>query len=155
MKSSSHYVYMLVDPRDDTVFYVGKGQGTRAWHHERNVRTGTERNAAKALRIGEILEASLTVGVEIVASFDNAADALDLERDLIRSLKDGLTNIANGSQCRLRAGLAFARHSLSRVVPREVYARDASPTDLLLYDYLVSSMRVQVNILEFQIAHAR
>ena len=27
------YVYLLIDPRDDQVFYVGKGNGNRVFHH--------------------------------------------------------------------------------------------------------------------------
>ena len=30
-----HYVYALMDPRDMVIFYVGKGQGSRATAHIR------------------------------------------------------------------------------------------------------------------------
>lgn len=33
-----HYVYLLVDPRDNTIFYVGEGQKNRVFMHEEHVR---------------------------------------------------------------------------------------------------------------------
>ena len=30
-----YYVYHLIDPRDDSVFYVGKGQGNRSFSEEK------------------------------------------------------------------------------------------------------------------------
>ena len=31
-----HYVYRLMDPRDGTTFYVGRGQGNRVFSHAAN-----------------------------------------------------------------------------------------------------------------------
>ncbi len=28
-----YYVYLLIDPRDDKIFYVGKGYGNRVFYH--------------------------------------------------------------------------------------------------------------------------
>lgn len=38
IKAIGHYVYLLVDPRDSTIFYVGKGKGNRVFMHEEYVR---------------------------------------------------------------------------------------------------------------------
>ena len=32
-KALGYYVYMLIDPRDDRPFYVGKGVGNRIFDH--------------------------------------------------------------------------------------------------------------------------
>lgn len=155
--AAGHYVYMLLDPRNGEVFYIGKGQGNRALHHARDVRTGREKNAAKALRISEIHAEGREVEVEVLASFEDAADAFDLERLLISDLKAGLTNIANGSrapQCRLRAGLALAQSRLARMPSRDEFALSASPLDLLLYDYVRSALRVQVSVFQHRLDYA-
>lgn len=34
------YVYHLIDPRNGQTFYIGKGQGRRAWQHEISVLSG-------------------------------------------------------------------------------------------------------------------
>lgn len=53
---SGFYVYELIDPRTDWVFYVGKGQGRRAWQHEQAVRRGDlSKNARKSAVISEII----------------------------------------------------------------------------------------------------
>jgi hypothetical protein len=50
-------VYLLVDPRDDVVFYVGKGAGNRCFAHVEEARK-TEQDTLgdypKPTRIGEI-----------------------------------------------------------------------------------------------------
>jgi hypothetical protein len=35
-KKLEHYVYRLVDPRDEKTFYVGEGQGNRVFDHAKN-----------------------------------------------------------------------------------------------------------------------
>ena len=34
-----YYVYMLIDPRNDQPFYVGKGQGNRVFQHVIDAKT--------------------------------------------------------------------------------------------------------------------
>lgn len=36
VENIAHYVYVLVDPRNNKVFYVGKGQGNRVFDHAKN-----------------------------------------------------------------------------------------------------------------------
>ncbi len=40
-KAIGNYVYLLVDPRDNTIFYVGKGKANRVFLHEEHVRKAT------------------------------------------------------------------------------------------------------------------
>ena len=90
------YVYELRDPRNGIAFYVGKGQGDRAYQHQREVINGKARiNLAKISKIKGILEAGLQVEVCIIAEYDLEEDALDHEFHRID--KDmTLTNVAPG-----------------------------------------------------------
>lgn len=90
------YVYQLVDPRNGLPFYVGKGQGDRAWQHERQVKAGKPGgNARKVAKIENILRVGLSVGVEVVAEYDLESDALDHEYRLVDRLPT-LTNVMPG-----------------------------------------------------------
>jgi hypothetical protein len=52
------YVYALVDPRDDAMFYIGKGTGKRKSAHTELVRKGRwDSNGVKCERIEAILVA--------------------------------------------------------------------------------------------------
>lgn len=52
----SYYVYMLVDSRDNKVFYVGKGHGDRVNAHEAEAIAGNDEcNPEKNVKIREIL----------------------------------------------------------------------------------------------------
>ena len=86
------YVYELKDPRDDSVFYVGKGQRMRAWQHAADVRKERGSNDRKLSRIRDIHAAGFEPIVRKVAEYDDEADAFAHEADLIASTS-GLTNI--------------------------------------------------------------
>lgn len=85
------YVYTLADPRDGNVFYVGKGQGNRCYHHEREARNGAY--SRKCDRIREIIAAGHAVAVTKVAHFAVEADAYAAEKTLIAEI--GLTKLTN------------------------------------------------------------
>ena len=48
-----YYTYTLIDPRNEKIFYVGKGQKTRMYDHENAVQRGMIPN--KKERINEFL----------------------------------------------------------------------------------------------------
>ena len=103
------YVYLLKDPRTGEPFYAGKGQGDRAWHHQREVVNGTAKsNPSKIKRIQQILDDGLQVEVSIVAEYAYEEDALDHEFHLIEATQ-GLTNVAPGGEPRNKIGLCAAR----------------------------------------------
>lgn len=92
------YVYQLIDPRDDRVFYIGKGQRGRAWRHERNARNGdVDCNWARYHKIRAIVADGLTVTVNIVKEFDIETEAYNFEEILIHSTS-GITNISQGGE---------------------------------------------------------
>lgn len=62
------YVYLLRDPRNGEVFYVGKGQGNRAFAHAASARDTAdhpELQTAKAARITEITQSAPGVNVHV------------------------------------------------------------------------------------------
>lgn len=90
------YVYTLIDPRDGSVFYVGKGKGNRCFVHTHTVKAGTpDNNRRKCDRISEILASGLDPEAKIVAYYEEEFDALEHERELI-ALTPDLTNILSG-----------------------------------------------------------
>lgn len=91
----TYYVYELVDPRTDSVFYVGKGKKARVDAHEAEARKGFA--SAKCDRIRDIWSDDLEVVKRRVATFVDEQDAFDFEADLICEYGlHNLTNIAPG-----------------------------------------------------------
>jgi hypothetical protein len=88
-----HYVYELVDPRDGEVFYVGKGVGERALHHELEARNKLiETN--KTNRIRDIEKNSERVTVRVIGRFETEEQAFAVEATLIHWIY-GLNNLTN------------------------------------------------------------
>lgn len=84
------YVYTLTDPRDGSVFYVGKGRRNRAWSHLGFARG---QNGTKAARITEIEAAGLAVIITVVAEYETDQQAYQAEVDLIAKI--GLEKLTN------------------------------------------------------------
>lgn len=85
------YVYELVDPRDGSVFYIGKGKGRRVAAHEAEARGGKQ--SRKCDRIREIWGDGLQVQRRIVKHFDSEVMAYDFEAK--RTIEVGLENLTN------------------------------------------------------------
>jgi hypothetical protein len=115
------YVYELVDPRTDTVFYVGKGTGNRMHNHEREAAKGV--CSEKTSRINEITCAGLNVGKRKVAVFWDEQAAYDHEADRIVDYGlESLTNAIPGG------GTAWDRK------------HEPKPEEIIpLYDWLVAN----------------
>ena len=80
---------MLIDPRNNKPFYIGKGVGNRCYHHLRDSETVNE---AKQKTIAEIKACGLIPDVVIIN--DNLPEVLafNIEAYLINTIPD-LTNI--------------------------------------------------------------
>ncbi len=91
MRSQPYYVYELSDPRDNTVFYVGKGTRNRCSHHEIEARKGSR--TAKCRKIRDILNAGLNYRVTFVREFRTEKAAYAFEARLIE--KRGLNTLTN------------------------------------------------------------
>jgi hypothetical protein len=96
------YVYVLLDPNDKSVFYVGKGTGVRVLNHVAEVRALLAKevsgDTAKQRKIHELL-ASDSCPIElIVGRFETEAEAFAVEAVLINHVHDftRLTNISRG-----------------------------------------------------------
>lgn len=91
----SYYVYELFDPRDNAVFYVGKGRGGRIHCHEIEARRGRQSRKCDVIR--GIEAAGHRIGKHKVRQFDDEQEAYDFEADLIDQYGlESLTNIIPG-----------------------------------------------------------
>lgn len=112
------YIYALIDPRDDTVFYVGKGKGQRYASHVQDWKLGRVKNPAKFKRIGEIYASGLTVESIYLASGLTEDAAYALESLIIRMAGfEKLTNILPGISTTSQQRALEAKGYLSQIMP--------------------------------------
>ena len=98
-----NYVYILVDPRDNKIFYVGKGQGDRVFNHVACA-LETEKQCDKLNQIREIIAEGKEVKHYIVRhGLENEEMAFEIEAILIDLLNfrefkqiESLSNIVSG-----------------------------------------------------------
>ena len=97
-----HYVYCLIDPRTEKIFYIGKGVGTRALNHEsevmRMVATGKAIEGKKKATIAEINKLEQKVKILVLGRFETEGEAYAVEATLIHWVygKENLTNEQSG-----------------------------------------------------------
>jgi hypothetical protein len=108
--SLAYYVYLLIDPRDGHVFYVGKGKGDRCLQH-----SAQDDGQAKAARIAAIEAAGLTPRVDILRhGLASEAEAYLVESAVMDVFGLGnLTNIVPG-----HGAEEFGRASLAELAVR-------------------------------------
>ena len=98
------YVYIYIDPRDDSPFYVGKGKGRRAFQHIQISKSDLhykESNLLKVNKIRKILSLGLEPIIEII-HLESEELALKKEIELIK--KYGRINNSTGSLTNLTDG---------------------------------------------------
>lgn len=84
------YVYELVDPRDNSVFYIGKGQYTRLTSHF--LPSQLKKPGRKTEIIKEIIAAGYAPIARKIRSFKTDMAACDFEKRLIISKRAALSN---------------------------------------------------------------
>jgi hypothetical protein len=96
-KLKQFYVYELINPTNQQVFYVGKGQGNRAKEHLK-VSADTESNPEKSAFIDQIRSNNLEPIVRVIGRFELEEQAFSVEATLIHWVYgiDSLTNIQSG-----------------------------------------------------------
>lgn len=84
---NGYYVYALVDPRDDKVFYIGKGIGNRVFSHEIESDKARKSEKKKLQKIREIENSGFSVKRLIVNWGLSESEAFSAEATLINLLK--------------------------------------------------------------------
>jgi hypothetical protein len=91
------YVYSLIDPRNGSVFYIGKGKGKRTADHLRDVIKGIHYNPKLSNKIKKIIKKGLVYDVEIMFSSDDPAECFRKEMEWIAFYgRASLTNLTDG-----------------------------------------------------------
>jgi uncharacterized protein len=107
IESMKYYIYLYTDPRNDEIFYVGKGNGNRAFAHLKDT---SEKEKVK--RIKKIIEEGLEPKIEIlIHGIEDENTAKKIEASIIDVLDiSKLTNLQRGYESR-----EFGRMSLERI----------------------------------------
>lgn len=94
------YVYGLIDPRTDQIFYIGKGTGNRVFEHEKEHMNSLNSDKLKLQTIAEIHSLGLDVKKIIINSNLTENEAFSAEAALINAFRyingTGLTNSVSG-----------------------------------------------------------
>ena len=83
---NGYYVYALIDPRTDKVFYIGKGIGDRVFNHEIESNKSPDSEKIKLQTISSIEKAGLNVKRVIVNWGLTESEAFAAEASLINLL---------------------------------------------------------------------
>lgn len=97
---SDYYVYGLIDPRTNQIFYIGKGTGNRFFEHEKESLNSPNSDKLKLKTISEINSLGLNVRKIIINNNLTEGEAFAAEAVLINAFNYvsdvGLTNIVAG-----------------------------------------------------------
>ena len=95
-----YYVYGLIDPRTNQIFYIGKGTGNRVFEHAKESLNSPNSDKLKLKTISEINSLGLDVKKIIINSNLTETEAFAAEAALINAFNyvsgAGLTNIVAG-----------------------------------------------------------
>ncbi len=105
--SAFFWVYGLVDPRTDQIFYIGKGRPWRprrhVWETQCWIRKGSNLdcsgnplNLHKIRKIAQILKAGMEPEIKVLFRTKSAEAAYRKEKQLVKKLRPQLVNLKNG-----------------------------------------------------------
>jgi hypothetical protein len=114
------YVYHLIDPRSESVFYVGKGSGDRIEHHEREALTDSTHPKCDVIR--SIWAEGNKVRRLIVKHFNQEAEAYAFEeQEVDRIGLEALTNLVRGGGVpRDRRYIPIGKYEMSEHDARQI-----------------------------------
>lgn len=133
---SHYYVYLLINPFNGEIFYVGKGKGKRAEGHLKENLRGTLSNGKKHKIINEIVESGEKPDIVVFSNNLEENDALTLERKLIQRLRKFITNTSSGSFNKHEANQQRAIAILRKALPFETWVRQRERSDFQIELYL-------------------
>jgi hypothetical protein len=158
------YVYALIDPRNNQVFYIGKGIGNRVFSHEIESGKSPQSEKAKLQKIRDIEKSGHEVKRVIVNWGMTESEAFAAEATLINLTgylsADALTNIVAGHHVHealsvedfeIMHGAEHLRpediqHSIMVIKINKLYHRDMSAKDL--YDVVRGNWRASLNSIQ-------
>ena len=158
------YVYALIDPRNNQVFYIGKGTGNRVFSHEIESGKSQKSEKAKLQKIREI-EASGHSAKRVIVNWGmTEAEAFTAEASLINLMvflsADALTNAVAGHHVHEALSVEDfeimygaehlqpedIRHSIMVIKINKRYRRDMGAAEL--YDVVRGIWRASLNSIQ-------
>ena len=155
-----YYVYLLIDPRNDKVFYVGKGKGNRINQHLLGALDDETHETEKIKKIREIQNSGLEVKHVVLRHELTSEEAFEVESAVIDVLgKDNLTNLVKGHnsedkglmnlediKIKYEAGDAIIEEPAILININNLYQRDMTETEI--YNATRKSWRININRIE-------
>ena len=131
-----YYVYALIDPRVNQIFYIGKGSHNRVFEHEEEDINDPYSNKDKLNKIKAIKKAGYDIGKIIINDNLTEDEAYAAEASLINAFnyigKEKLTNIVSG-------------HHTTEALTVEEYERINGATELKDIDIKHNILVIRIN----------
>ena len=157
IENLGYYVYLLIDPRNNKVFYVGKGKGNRINQHLLRALDDKTYETEKDKKIREIQKAGLEVKHSVLRHELTEKEAFEVESAVIDILgKDKLTNIVKGHNSEDKGLMNLEdikiKYEAEDVIIKELailininnlYRRDMTENEI--YDATRKSWRININ----------
>src|SRR3990167_644699 len=138
-----YYVYLLKDPINNEVFYVGKGKGNRINSHSLEALVVGENKSTKIQRIKSITATHRDIKLVVLRHGLTEKEAFEVEAATIDLLDGTLTKIVSGHdsdergimsvhdiELKYQAEPAVFKHSAALITVNKYYQQGISPDEL-------------------------